>query len=101
MKAVGTTDSDIRSLMLIEAAFTGVLGAIVSLGVARLIDTAITRFARQFIEERIREEFDFRIFVYTFSDFLIIATIAIVICMLASLLPARRAAKLDPVVAMK
>jgi len=101
MKAIGAKDSDIRRLMLIEAALTGILGAIVSLGVARLIDTAITRFARQYIESRIRDSFDFDIFVYTISDAFIVTAIAIVICMLASLLPSRRAAKLDPVVAMK
>ncbi len=101
MKAIGARDSDIRWLMLIEAALTGILGAIVSLGVARLVDSAVTRFARRYIETRIREDFDFAIFVYTFSDALIVAAIAITICMLASLLPSRRAAKLDPVVAMK
>jgi ABC-type antimicrobial peptide transport system permease subunit len=101
MKAVGATDSDIRRLMLIEAALTGILGAIVSLGAAFLVDAAISRFARSYIEKQIRQEFDFSIFVYSFGDLLIIAAIAVGICMLSSLLPSRRAAKLDPVIAMK
>jgi len=101
MKAVGATDADIRWLMLIEAALTGLLGAIVSIGFAFLIDAAMSQYARQFIEHKIRHDFDFKIFVYSANDVLLICVIAIVICMLSSLLPSRRAAKLDPVVAMK
>jgi putative ABC transport system permease protein len=101
MKAIGASDSDIRWLMLIEAALTGILGALVSLAAARLVDPVITGFARQYIETRIRDDFDFAVFIYSFSDALIVAAIAIAICMLASLLPSHRAAKLDPVVAMK
>ncbi len=101
MKAIGASDSDISRLMLIEAALTGILGALVSLAVARLIDSVITGFARQYIETRIRDDFDFAVFVYSFGDALVVTAIAITICMLASLLPSRRAAKLDPVVAMK
>ena len=61
----------------------------------------ISQFARRFLEQRIRQDIDFDIFVYSFTDVLIVVVIAITICMLASLLPSRRAAKLDPVVAMK
>lgn len=101
MKAVGSKDSDIRRLMLIEAALTGILGAIVSFGAALVIDFGISQFARRYIETRIEHDFNFSIFVYSYGDILIVAAIAIVICMLASLLPSRRAAKLDPVEAMK
>ena len=101
MKAVGSKDSDILWLMLIEAALTGILGAIVSFAAALVIDFGISQVARHYIETRIDHDFNFSIFVYSFSDILIVAAIAIVICMLASLIPSRRAAKLDPVDAMK
>ena len=101
MKAVGSQDSDIRRLMLIEAALTGIIGAIVSFGAALVIDFGISQFARHYIETRISQDFKFNIFVYSYTDILIVAAIAIVICMLASLIPSRRAAKLDPVEAMK
>ena len=90
-----------KRLVLIEAGLTGILGAAVSLGVARILDSVISQFARRFLEQRIRQDFDFDIFVYSFTDVLIVVVIAITICMVASLLPARRAAKLDPVLAMK
>lgn len=101
MKAVGAKDSDIRQLMLIESALTGVLGAAVSFGVARLLDSVISRFARRYIETRVRQDFDFDVFVYSIGDGLLVAVIAVVICTLASLLPSHRAAKLNPVEAMK
>ena len=101
MKAIGATDSDIRNLMLVEAFLTGLIGAIVSVGFAFLIDAATSHYARQVIETRIDQSFDFRIFVYSAGDILLISSIAIGVSMLSSLLPSRRAAKLDPVVAMK
>ena len=101
MKAIGATDSDIRNLVLVEAFLTGLIGALVSVGFAFLIDAATSQYARQVIETRIDQSFDFRIFVYSTGDILLIGSIAIGVSMLSSLLPSRRAAKLDPVVAMK
>ena len=77
------------------------IGALVSVGFAFLIDAATSQYARQVIETRIDQSFDFRIFVYSTGDILLIGSIAIGVSMLSSLLPSRRAAKLDPVVAMK
>jgi len=101
MKAIGATDADVRNLMLVEAFLTGLVGAIVSVGFAFLVDSVTSQYARQVIETRIDQSFDFRIFVYSTSDVLLIGLIAIGVSMLASVLPSRRAAKLDPVVAMK
>ena len=101
MKAIGATDADIRNLVLIEAFLTGLIGALVSVGFAFLIDAATSQYARQMIETRIDQSFDFRIFVYSTGDILLIGSIAIGVSMLSSLFPSRRAAKLDPVVAMK
>ena len=101
MKAIGATDADIRNLVLVEAFLTGLIGALVSVGFAFLIDAATSQYARQVIETRIDQSFDFRIFVYSTGDILLISSIAIGVSMLSSLLPSRRAAKLDPVVAMK
>lgn len=101
MKAIGARNSDIRSLMLIEAAFTGFLGAAIALIVARGIDSIVSQFAKRYIETRIRQNFDFSIFVYSIGDAMIVVSIAVAICMLASLLPSSRAAKLDPIEAMR
>jgi putative ABC transport system permease protein len=101
MKAVGAQNADIRKLMLFEAAFTGLLGAAVSLVVARGIDLVVSQFAKRYIETRIRQGFDFSVFVYSIGDAIIVVTISVAICMLASLLPSSRAAKLDPVEAMR
>lgn len=102
MKAIGAGDRDIRNLVLIEAALTGVLGVAMAYGIARVVDIFSSQLARNFIQERLRgQEFDFGIFVYSPLDILLVVIVAIVVCMLSSLLPSRRAAKLDPVIAMK
>jgi len=102
MKATGAGDKDIRNLVLIEAALTGVLGVAIAYGVARVIDLCSSQIARNFIQERLRgQDFDFGIFVYSPFDIALVVIVAIIVCMLSSLLPSRRAAKLDPIVAMK
>lgn len=101
MKAVGAQNADIRSLMLLEAAMTGLLGVSIAIVVARGIDLVASQFARQYIESKLRQDFEFSIFIYTWGDMLLVTFIAISVCTLASLIPSNRAAKLDPVVAMR
>ena len=101
LKATGAQDRNILQLMLMEGALTGLAGAIVaitlSLGLARLIAV----FVRKYISGRISQEFDASVFAFSSLDLFLVVALAVVVCTLASILPAWRAAKLDPVVAMR
>lgn len=101
MKSVGAEDRHVLGLVLQEGLITGILGAaiavFVSLGVAHLI----SQIARTWIEEQLRGSFDQPVFRFHPLDGIIVFIIAGLMCVLASLLPAWRAAKLNPIAAMK
>ena len=101
LKAVGAQDRNIFQLMVFEGALTGLVGAIVailiSLGLARLV--AI--FVRRYVAGRIGEQFDASVFAFTPSDLAIVVAMAVLVCTVAAIAPAMRAARLDPVVAMR
>ena len=101
MKAIGAKDRDVRNLVMIESALTGTLGVVLAVVLAQGIGYAASEIARGYLEERVRRSFDFGIFQYSLFDVLLVTLISVAVCMLASILPSRRAAKLDPVVAMK
>ena len=101
LKAVGAQDRNILHLMLCEGAITGFVGAIVaiftSLGLSRLVAIAV----RRYVAERIRGDFDASIFQFSAQDMILVVIVAVVVCTIAAIFPAYRAARLDPVVAMR
>ena len=101
MKSVGAEDSQVLIMVLLEGLVTGLIGAalavLISLGVAELV----SEIARGWIEERLKGSFDQPVFRFHPLDTFIVFAIAAIMCVLASLIPAWRAAKLDPVAAMK
>jgi ABC-type antimicrobial peptide transport system permease subunit len=101
MKSLGAEDRHVLNLVLLEGLITGVIGAAVavvtSYGVARLI----SQIARSWIEDRLNGRFDQAVFSFHPVDVVIVFVIAALMCILASLLPAWRAAKMNPIAAMK
>ena len=101
MKSLGARNSHVMLLMLMEGAVTGIIGAaiavLVSLGLSFVIDGLV----RSYIESRIGDSFTQSTFVFSLLDVIIVFLVSAFVCTVASLLPAWRAARLDPVVAMK
>lgn len=101
MKAMGARDRDVLSMMLCEGAMTGVVGAIVATLASYALAGVIGYFVRDYVESQIRGDFSEKIFHFATLDILIAVAIGCVVCTLASIMPAFRAAKLDPIVAMR
>lgn len=101
MKAVGAHDGQVLALVLLEGLITGMIGAAVALVSAVLLSPLAGTLCRKYIEQRLKGTFDQSIFSFAFVDVLIVFVLAGLVCTIASLLPAWRAAKLAPVVAMK
>lgn len=101
LKAVGAEDRHVLQLMLLEGAFTGVIGAGVAILLSVGLAQGIAIWVRHYITDRIGESFDASVFAFGWSDLLMVMGLAVVVCTLASAFPAWRAAKLDPVVAMR
>ncbi len=94
MKAVGATNKDITTLFLLEAGFIGLVGGIIGVGVGFLIAQGIGVAA---------EQSGFGILEISLDPSLVVfgLAFAIVVGMLSGYLPARQAANLKPVDALR
>ena len=101
MKSVGAEDRQILSLVLAEGLIIGVIGAALAIAFSMGLAELVGGVARTWIEERLKGNFDQPVFRFTPLDSMIVFGIAAAMCVLASLMPAWRAAKLDPIAAMK
>ena len=101
MKAVGAKGGDILRLIIFEGALTGLVGAITACVISFVLSGLIDDIVRKYVSSRLRNEYTAELFLFTPFDLAIVFLIAIVICSIASLLPAFRAAQLDPIVAMR
>ena len=101
MKSLGASDGQVMWLLLLEGLITGILGAAIALAISMAVAPLATELGRHYIEARLKGSFNQSIFSFAPTDVLIVFLLAGIVCTVASLLPAWRAAKLDPVVAMK
>ena len=101
MKAMGARDRDVLSMMLCEGAMTGIIGAAIAIVVSFGLASVIGYFVRSYVEEQIGDIFTAEIFRFTPWDIVIASLVGCSVCTLASVLPALRAARLDPIVAMR
>ena len=101
MKSVGAEDRHVLNLVLLEGLITGVIGATIAVAVSLGVAELISEIARAWIEDRLKGSFTQPVFRFHPIDGVIVFMVAAVMCILASALPARRAAKMDPIAAMK
>jgi len=101
MKSLGARDGQVMWLVILEGLITGILGAAIALAISIAAVPMASELCRHHIESRLKSSFNQSIFSFAPGDVLIVFALAGTVCTVASLLPAWRAAKLDPVVAMK
>lgn len=101
MKSLGAKDRHVVGLMLIEGALMGVIGAGIAIGGSLLLAKFGQGWLRQYVEGRVNQTLSGDVFSFSTTSVVIAFFGAILICCLASIIPAWRAAKLDPIVAMQ
>ncbi|MDB4614506.1 FtsX-like permease family protein [bacterium] len=101
MKATGATNGNVLRLMLCEGAMTGILGSAIAVAVALGLSRFMDATVRSQVEAHIRQSFEERVFEFTTIDIATVTGVAILVCTIASAIPAYRAARLDPVIAMQ
>lgn len=98
MKALGMSRGRIFTLFSLEAILIGFWGAIIALGVANLLGRLGSRIATN----TIFKAFDgLQLFSFPWRSMVPIILLIMAIAFLAATLPARRAAKLDPIEALR
>ncbi len=101
MKSIGAQDSHILKLMITEGAILGVIGAGVAILLSLLIGFSGQSLLKMYVESRMQTKLAGNLFQFSLLPALLIVLISVTLCILASLLPAGRAARLDPIVAMR
>ena len=100
LKAMGASKSDIRQMFMIEAGLIGLFGGIVGVILSFLLGRGLNRAALWYAAQRDLPVPD-ALFVITPQLALAALGFALLIGMLAGLYPANRAAKLDPLSALR
>jgi len=101
MKSVGADDRHVRRLMLCEGAVLGVVGGVVSIALSTLIAVLGDWIVKMYVEGRVQQSISGRMFQFSATAGVAIVIVAVLLCMAASLIPAIRASRMDPIVAMR
>ena len=101
MKAIGARDGQIQMIFLLEGAVIGLLGGGLGLLAGWLAKFPGDAIARSIIEKEFHGAYEQSIFAYPLWMTLSVPLFAAAVTMLASYYPARRAAKIDPIEALR
>lgn len=99
MKAIGGSEADIRSIFFVEAGTVGLLGGIFGLGLGWLV----TRIGNLVVNRYLRPEGFAPVDLFHIPMWLMLGALvfSLVVCLVAGLYPATRAARVDPVDALR
>ena len=101
MKAVGARDRHIMFLFLIEAAWIGLLGGMLGLLAAWLISIPADGLARRLMEQQAQAKVEVPMFLFPYWLITLVPLFAMLITVVAAMYPARRAARVDPIQALR
>jgi putative ABC transport system permease protein len=99
MKAVGATDGDVQRIFLFESSMIGLLGGLFGLTLAWIVSTIINEVVNAVMSRHAAPRMDY----FSFPWWLCLGavTFSILVSLIAGVLPTRRAARVDPVVALR
>lgn len=101
MKSLGARTKDIVTLMLFEGGLLGAVGATFAVLLSILLGKFGQGYLQQHLEGRVNHSLSGDLISFTPASIALAVLGAIVVCSLASIVPAWRAARLDPIVAMQ
>jgi putative ABC transport system permease protein len=101
MKAVGASSGQLQFIFLLEGAIIGLVGGVVGLLSAWAASFPGDAWLRSMVSRDLKIELKETIFVFPPWVILVVISFAVVVTTLAAVYPARRAARIDPVAALR
>ena len=101
MKALGASGRQVMGMMLWEGAMIGLFGSVIASLASLLLAGGIERLVQQYVSYRLGTSFIGNVFQFTWMEILAVVGVAVVFCTIASVFPAFRASRLDPINAMR
>jgi putative ABC transport system permease protein len=101
MKAVGARDVHIQLVFLVEGALIGLVGGLLGLLAGWLSSFPLNAVARSIVEKQTRQPLEESLFAFPPLLMGGILAFAAIVTTLAAVYPARRAAKVNPVTALR
>lgn len=101
MKSLGAKDRDLVFLMMVEGAILGLFGAFCAVVISWLLSYVVQIFLVMYMEWETNGALTSLSLSFSAVPIALTFAIAVVVCSAASVAPAIRAARLDPVVAMQ
>ena len=101
MKSLGASGGQIMGMMLVEGSLLGAAGAVLAIVASWPIAWLVESQVRGYVSGRIGRPFEGTVFEGSVGDVLLVLVIATLVGAVASLLPALRAARLDPIEALR
>ena len=101
MKAVGARQAEVMLMFLVEGLVIGAVGGLLGLAAAWLLSYPGDALARQLVERRLPMRLEESVFSFPLWLVLGAPLLVCALATLAALLPARRAARIDPIEALR
>jgi putative ABC transport system permease protein len=101
MKAVGARERHIQMMFLVEGGLIGILGGLLGLLASWIASFPGDSFARKIIEEQTRGTMEGSVFAFPLLLTVGVPFFACLVTTLAAVYPARRAARVNPITALR
>jgi putative ABC transport system permease protein len=101
MKAVGARNGHVQLIFLVEGGLIGLVGGVLGLSLGWLASLPADRWVRSFVQRDMKVELKEALFVFPPWLVLTVVAFAVLVTTLATAYPARRAAKVNPVAALR
>lgn len=101
MKALGASSRQVMGMMLCEGAMIGFIGSVIAATASVIFAGVIELLVQHYISSQVDASFRENVFQFAWMEIRTTAVVAVTFCTIASVFPAFRAARLNPINAMR